>query len=78
MHLRLDRQRLAELLKLPLDRRPANVRKTMARKAGGEPPFTNEVERFQADVITSDWPAVKKFLATLPARQAGRSWGAAA
>jgi hypothetical protein len=58
-----EERRLQDLLKLPYDRRPASVLKAMARKAEGEGAFTNDLERFQADVITSDWAAVRKFLA---------------
>lgn len=65
-----EEKRLAEVLRLPFDRRSANVLKAMARKAEGENAFTNDLERFQADVITSDWPAVRKFLAALPEKQA--------
>src|SRR5438093_926759 len=58
-----------DLLKLQFDRRPASVLKAMARKAEGDKAFTNDIERFQADVIASDWPAVGKFLATLSQKQ---------
>jgi hypothetical protein len=61
--------RVRELLKLQFDRRPASVLKSMARKAEGDKAFTNDLERFQADVTTSDWPAVRKFLATLSEKQ---------
>ena len=61
--------RVRDLLKLQFDRRPASVLKAMARKAEGDKAFTNDLERFQADVITSDWPAVRKFLSTLSEKQ---------
>ncbi|MEY2411140.1 MAG: hypothetical protein QOF48_3810 [Verrucomicrobiota bacterium] len=66
----IENKRLAEILKLTYDRRPTNVLRMMARKATDVPAFTNDIERFQADVITSDWPAVKKFLAALPEKDA--------
>jgi len=61
--------RVRDLLKLQFDRRPASVLKAMAKKAESKKAFTNDLERFQADVITSDWPAVRKFLATLSEKQ---------
>lgn len=64
-----EAKRLQDILKLQYDRRPASVLKAMARKTEGDGAFTNDLERFQANVITSDWPAVKKFLAALPEKQ---------
>jgi len=61
--------RVRELLKLQFDRRSPSVLKAMAKKAEGENAFTNDIERFQADVLTSDWPAVRRFLATLSEKQ---------
>lgn len=69
-------KRLQDLLKLTFDRRPASVLKAMARKAGAAQAFTNEVERFQADVITSDWDAVRKFLGALPEKQVSQVYRA--
>ncbi|MFM1769527.1 MAG: hypothetical protein RJA22_2056 [Verrucomicrobiota bacterium] len=68
-----DRQ-LQELLRLTFDRRPASILKAHARKATGDGAFTNALERFQADVVTGDWPAVGRFLAALPEAQRGTAY----
>jgi hypothetical protein len=60
-----EEKRLQELLKLQFDRRPAAVLETLAKQAAGKAE-TNEVQRFQADVVTGNWMAVKEFIAKLP------------
>jgi hypothetical protein len=57
-------QRLQELIKAQFDRRPASILLTLAA-----PGPTNDVQRFQRDVVTGKWKEVGAFLAKLPTNQ---------
>jgi hypothetical protein len=63
-------KRLQALLKLPFDRRPTAVLQSLAKQAAGDPAVTNEVQRFQAEVVTGNWKAVAQFLKKLPEKHA--------
>jgi hypothetical protein len=56
-----EEKRLQELLKLQFDRRPTAILEALAKGDA-----TNEVQRFQRDVVAGNWSAVKEFLASLP------------
>src|SRR5262245_49975964 len=60
-----EERRLQEILKLTFDRRPQTILQALAKASGDNTAPTNDVERFQASVVTGDWPAVKSFLAKL-------------
>ena len=61
-----EEKRLQELLKLQYDRRPPALLDAFAKQAAGNTAATNEVLRFQADVVAGNWSAVRKFLSELP------------
>jgi len=61
-----EEKRLQELLKLSFDRRASSVLQALAKQAEEKAASTNEVQKFQADVVAGNWPAVKEFMARLP------------
>jgi hypothetical protein len=64
-----DDKRLQDILKLQFDRRPAAILKALAKRAESAAALTNDVQRFEVDVATGDWKALKEFLAKLPEKQ---------
>lgn len=60
-----EEKRLQELLKLKFNRTASSILDALAGQLEGRT-ATNEVEQFRQIVVGGDWPAVGRFLSTLP------------
>ena len=63
-----EEKKLQEILKLQFDRKPTSILKELAKqdeKKGN----TNDVQRYQNDVVVGNWKGVKEFIAKLPEKQ---------